>query len=184
MKNGRENFTVNLYIQLIVHYYYYNYYLFCLIFISHQSKNRQRQRQNEFEIINGTSSSSGDEQQFEVIPAARVRSFETEALKVCDDYYNIADDDSDIEVIPKESVLYSSALQKSKTSVNSIVDEINDAVGTCGADDMSHCNTDFGTEEEIEDPEDVLAMELDMICLLYTSPSPRDATLSRMPSSA
>ena len=24
----------------------------------------------------------------------------------------------------------------------------------------------------------------DMICLLYTSPSPRDATLSRMPSSA
>ena len=26
--------------------------------------------------------------------------------------------------------------------------------------------------------------ELDKICLLYTSPSPRDATLSRMPSSA
>ena len=25
---------------------------------------------------------------------------------------------------------------------------------------------------------------LDMFCLLYTSPSPRDATLSRMPSSA
>ena len=27
-------------------------------------------------------------------------------------------------------------------------------------------------------------MGLSMICLLYTSPSPRDATLSRMPSSA
>ena len=26
--------------------------------------------------------------------------------------------------------------------------------------------------------------ELNVICLLYTSPSPRDATLSRMPSSA
>ena len=107
-----------------------------------------------------------------MIPAARVRSFETEALKVCDDYYNIADDDSDIEVIPKESVLYSSALQKSKTSVNSIVDEINDAVGTCGTDDMIHCNADFGTEEEIEDAEDVLAMELDMMA----SSSDEDST--------
>ena len=28
------------------------------------------------------------------------------------------------------------------------------------------------------------ASELNDICLLYTSPSPRDATLSRMPSSA
>ena len=30
----------------------------------------------------------------------------------------------------------------------------------------------------------VLSMMLDNSCLLYTSPSPRDATLSRMPSSA
>ena len=29
-----------------------------------------------------------------------------------------------------------------------------------------------------------LSMEITMTCLLYTSPSPRDATLSRMPSSA
>ena len=28
------------------------------------------------------------------------------------------------------------------------------------------------------------ALPLDIVCLLYTSPSPRDATLSRMPSSA
>ena len=27
-------------------------------------------------------------------------------------------------------------------------------------------------------------VQMDMVCLLYTSPSPRDATLSRMPSSA
>ena len=30
----------------------------------------------------------------------------------------------------------------------------------------------------------LLVVELDSHCLLYTSPSPRDATLSRMPSSA
>ena len=30
----------------------------------------------------------------------------------------------------------------------------------------------------------ILQEEVSMICLLYTSPSPRDATLSRMPSSA
>ena len=29
-----------------------------------------------------------------------------------------------------------------------------------------------------------LGLQLDQFCLLYTSPSPRDATLSRMPSSA
>ena len=29
-----------------------------------------------------------------------------------------------------------------------------------------------------------IAGSMNMICLLYTSPSPRDATLSRMPSSA
>ena len=39
--------------------------------------------------------------------------------------------------------------------------------------------------ERIYHPDDGRAMGLQgMICLLYTSPSPRDATLSRMPSSA
>ena len=33
-------------------------------------------------------------------------------------------------------------------------------------------------------PADVTLSQHDGICLLYTSPSPRDATLSRMPSSA
>ena len=37
----------------------------------------------------------------------------------------------------------------------------------------------FGEEELTHDPE-----ERRSFCLLYTSPSPRDATLSRMPSSA
>ena len=32
--------------------------------------------------------------------------------------------------------------------------------------------------------DDLGADSLDTVCLLYTSPSPRDATLSRMPSSA
>ena len=33
-------------------------------------------------------------------------------------------------------------------------------------------------------PLELTLMEDNIICLLYTSPSPRDATLSRMPSSA
>ena len=33
-------------------------------------------------------------------------------------------------------------------------------------------------------PEEKKTILMDNICLLYTSPSPRDATLSRMPSSA
>ena len=37
------------------------------------------------------------------------------------------------------------------------------------------------TKDGVTVAEDI---ELDNVCLLYTSPSPRDATLSRMPSSA
>ena len=40
---------------------------------------------------------------------------------------------------------------------------------------LDHGNVSFANKEEAKD---------DKICLLYTSPSPRDATLSRMPSSA
>ena len=108
-----------------------------------------------------------------MIPAVKVRSFESEAIQVCEDHYNsnennivgYSDDDSDIEVIPKESVLYSDALQKSKmaaaASTSSIVDEINDAVGTYG-DEMMINQADYDPDE-IEDAEDVLAMELDML---------------------
>ena len=43
-----------------------------------------------------------------------------------------------------------------------------------------------GKVEPHETPENALIRELEeeLGCLLYTSPSPRDATLSRMPSSA
>ena len=41
------------------------------------------------------------------------------------------------------------------------------------------------TDKEIEDSKNLLKKNRnDKDCLLYTSPSPRDATLSRMPSSA
>ena len=43
---------------------------------------------------------------------------------------------------------------------------------------ISKCPNDHG---KIKSP---LCCGQDMTCLLYTSPSPRDATLSRMPSSA
>ena len=50
-------------------------------------------------------------------------------------------------------------MEKEKTPVERLHDDIRRAI------------------EKIED-------DVDDICLLYTSPSPRDATLSRMPSSA
>ena len=43
---------------------------------------------------------------------------------------------------------------------------------------VMEAQADLGVSFGGDDPEQVLA------CLLYTSPSPRDATLSRMPSSA
>ena len=47
----------------------------------------------------------------------------------------------------------------------------------CTIDEM----TDLSQELRAQLPE---AFRLQSLCLLYTSPSPRDATLSRMPSSA
>ena len=45
---------------------------------------------------------------------------------------------------------------------------------------------EFDTEIADEEAENITTIQqaIDYICLLYTSPSPRDATLSRMPSSA
>ena len=42
----------------------------------------------------------------------------------------------------------------------------------------------YGREVLIEIPLDNKLLQKEKVCLLYTSPSPRDATLSRMPSSA
>ena len=48
---------------------------------------------------------------------------------------------------------------------------------------MSAGEPDFDTPEYIKDAAK-MAMDSGMTCLLYTSPSPRDRTRSRMPSSA
>ena len=40
------------------------------------------------------------------------------------------------------------------------------------------------SDGKVKDVDVLTADELSKVCLLYTSPSPRDATLSRMPSSA
>ena len=45
-------------------------------------------------------------------------------------------------------------------------------------------NPDLTEQERFIVPIDYAAKELYVICLLYTSPSPRDRTRSRMPSSA
>ena len=42
----------------------------------------------------------------------------------------------------------------------------------------------FGNLSLLEERARVLDLRLSFICLLYTSPSPRDRSLSRMPSSA
>ena len=42
----------------------------------------------------------------------------------------------------------------------------------------------FAADNLQQSPQAHLGTDLDQLCLLYTSPSPRDATLSRMPSSA
>ena len=49
-----------------------------------------------------------------------------------------------------------------------------------GMSDMT--NSFYETSNFIQVPDSVIGIE--KVCLLYTSPSPRDATLSRMPSSA
>ena len=49
--------------------------------------------------------------------------------------------------------------------------------------DSAHAGL-FGDIELFVQKEDAIEAKLVLICLLYTSPSPRDATLSRMPSSA
>ena len=56
----------------------------------------------------------------------------------------------------------------------------------CGSNLARRCGVEklAGNELYIRTGNSLLANELYVICLLYTSPSPRDSTLSRMPSSA
>ena len=61
------------------------------------------------------------------------------------------------------------------TKLGSLVNIVTDSKNALSADDLTSYYTDGLSE--------ILA-ELSIHCLLYTSPSPRDATLSRMPSSA
>ena len=50
---------------------------------------------------------------------------------------------------------------------------------------IAHCNFKLRGESSDDDAKFVKALSEEFnVCLLYTSPSPRDATLSRMPSSA
>ena len=51
-------------------------------------------------------------------------------------------------------------------------------------DTMAECKAELLKKDPVRDTYDVLWEFVNDICLLYTSPSPRDATLSRMPSSA
>ena len=65
------------------------------------------------------------------------------------------------------------------TSRNAYRDLVRNARRICVAD-MSETEK----SEAFQELYNMLQQKLDETCLLYTSPSPRDATLSRMPSSA
>ena len=51
-------------------------------------------------------------------------------------------------------------------------------------DEESTTESDYELQLEAENLEDVYTRLDDYLCLLYTSPSPRDSCASRMPSSA
>ena len=62
------------------------------------------------------------------------------------------------------------------------------SVGTVRSDILQFATTEWGVTQRtvdsyISDAREILKQDFD-ICLLYTSPSPRDNTTSRMPSSA
>ena len=56
-------------------------------------------------------------------------------------------------------------------------------LGPAGANTIDHGGKQFGWDI-FDHNRDVATIRAPDTCLLYTSPSPRDATLSRMPSSA
>ena len=62
------------------------------------------------------------------------------------------------------------------------IEHFYEGVARFNFDDL--CNRNLGAEDYLEIIKNCKFVTLDNICLLYTSPSPRDATLSRMPSSA
>ena len=76
----------------------------------------------------------------------------------------------------KSLKLYINNFRDIKISHEEVVNRIMDDLVNEGAPHWIHLNAAFN-------PRGNVSMQLD-ICLLYTSPSPRDATLSRMPSSA
>ena len=68
-------------------------------------------------------------------------------------------------------------------------------LGQTGAENPAHCDaivvevTDLAGEEMVQAEKEAVCEAMSMVqgvycCLLYTSPSPRDRTRSRMPSSA
>ena len=62
-------------------------------------------------------------------------------------------------------------------------DGVFDSTTEAGIDSVEVQLYNIGTDGEKGTSDDIL-VQTDTTCLLYTSPSPRDATLSRMPSSA
>ena len=63
-------------------------------------------------------------------------------------------------------------------------EQIEDVMSAISEMGVNIVENDDDSEEGEETPDEIDSDDDDDTCLLYTSPSPRDATLSRMPSSA
>ena len=75
------------------------------------------------------------------------------------------------------------------TSEDQWKETLNEAEKLMGGINILVNNAGIGGGSTVEETDyeifkQVMAVDTDSVCLLYTSPSPRDATLSRMPSSA
>ena len=89
---------------------------------------------------------------------------------------NIESDDLKCEASKKEDIYFDST---SKNPNKKIAQAITDQAQYFEAFQLADCQSENKKYQQF-----VTATEYKKSCLLYTSPSPRDATLSRMPSSA
>ena len=84
------------------------------------------------------------------------------------------------EVESKEQIAATASISAADPEIGALIAEAIDKVGKEGVVTVEESQT-FGTELELTEG---MRFDKGYICLLYTSPSPRDGLLSRMPSSA
>ena len=103
--------------------------------------------------------------------------------------------DYEVMVRPVDEAAIKSAMLAENTRLRDIADALAEAKAmrvsaqeagfVIGADQIMVMKDERGVNQLFDKPKDMDEVRARLLfCLLYTSPSPRDATLSRMPSSA